>query len=285
MTQPCTRKLRTRPKSILLVLAALAWLGFPLAGQDEWAKRDAWQLPAEVMDALGIRAGSVVADVGAGNGYFTFRLASRVGPQGKVYAEDIRDEELAKIRERAKKEGVAQIETILGTPNDPRLPAESLDAILVVNAYHEMKEYDAMLGAMFRALKPGGLLAIIDARAKPGKPRQKYFDDHIMPEQLVREDAARNSFHFLRKEPGFKNSEGKREYYFLIFEKSRAAGTSLPRLSCVQPPLKDLSQTLQRALQPTASPPVETAHKSDKAVLTFGGLRTSEPLTGVLRTI
>ncbi len=231
MTQPCTSKLRTRPKSILLVLAALAWLGFPLAGQDEWAKRDAWQRPAEVMDALGIRAGSVVADVGAGNGYFTFRLASRVGPQGKVYAEDIRDEELAKIRERAKKEGVAQIETILGTPNDPRLPAESVDAILVVNAYHEMKEYDAMLGAMFRALKPGGLLAIIDARAKPGKPRKKYFDDHIMPEQLVREDAARNSFHFLHEEPGLKNSEGKREYYFLIFEKSRSAGTSLPGLS------------------------------------------------------
>src|SRR5215475_5750173 len=208
-------------KKLLFVpfVATLLCAAFRLAAQDETKARDAWQHPDRVMDALGIKAGSAVGDVGAGGGYFTFHLARRVGTSGKVYAEDILEEEVKKIRERAESEKLVQVEAILGAKDDPKLPAEKLDAVLIVNAYHEMREYDAMLRALFRALKPGGLLAIIDAPAPPGEAREKYYDRHRIPEQFVRDDAAHSGFIFVRQEPGFNSPERGRDYFFLIFKK------------------------------------------------------------------
>jgi predicted methyltransferase len=211
-------RLRTALIAVLTLLAALAWLPACVHSQEDWKKRDQWQRPAEVMDELGVRRGGVVADVGAGGGYFTFRLAERVGTQGKVYAEDIADDRLAEIRNRAKKEGPAQITTVLGAADDPHLPAESLDVVLVVNAYHEMKQYDAMLQGMYRALKPSGRLGVIDHEDVAGKPRKTYQDRHTVPQEFVREDALRNSFRFLRQAPGFTNADGA-HWFFLIFEK------------------------------------------------------------------
>jgi predicted methyltransferase len=217
------RRLGGKSRCCLLCgsLLAVALWSLPLrsACQDSGAERDAWQHPQEVMDALGLRPGSVVADVGSGSGYFTFHLAARVGAQGKVYAEDIRDEELARIRERVAKEGLSQVEVVLGSDSDPHLPAGALDAVLVMNAYHEMRQYDAMLQAMHRALKPGGLLAIIDGVAPSGKPRESYFEIHRIPAEIVREDARRNGFRFLRDLPGFVRPEGKKEFFFVLLEK------------------------------------------------------------------
>ena len=127
------------------------------SAQNAGPERDAWQRPDEVMDALGVKAGSVVADVGCGAGYFTFHLAARVGPKGRVYAEDIKEDRLAEIRKRAQKEGVTNIETVSGAEDDPRLPLASVDVVMIVDAYHEMHHYDAMLEAVYRALKRGGL--------------------------------------------------------------------------------------------------------------------------------
>ena len=171
------------------------------------------------MDALGIRAGTAVADVGCGSGYFTFKLAERVGPQGEVYAEDIDEKEVAGIRRRAEAEGLTQVRSIVGVADDPGLPAASLDAILVVNSYHEWREYGKMLQHLSAALKPGGLLAIIDGVAEPGKPRTEYYARHRMPEEIVREDAAHEGFRFLRKEPGFLRPDQKKDFYFLIFQR------------------------------------------------------------------
>jgi len=187
----------------------------------EWEKRDAWQRPAEVMDALGIRAGQTVADVGAGSGYFTFHLASRVGPKGKVYAEDISDDQLQRIRQQVAREGLSQIETTLGTVSDPKLPTGALDAILVVLAYHEMHDYDAMLGGLNRALKPGGLLAIIDDEADPGEARSVSAEQHRIPKAFVLEDGDRNGLHFVREEKGFQ-SDPNHHWFFLIFEKPKS---------------------------------------------------------------
>jgi predicted methyltransferase len=199
----------------LTLLAMLA----PARAQEDWAKRDAWQRPDEVLDALKLKAGTAVADVGAGNGYFTFHLAQRVGTLGKVFAVDIRSDVLQEVRDRAAKEKLTQIETIQGTTSDPKLPAESLDAILVMNAYHEFVEHDAMMQAMLRALKPGGLLAIIDAQAEGTEPRESYESRHTLPKHFVLEDAQRNQFRFVKDLPGFKNPERGRTYYFLIFSK------------------------------------------------------------------
>lgn len=186
--------------------------------ESNWPGRDRWQRPHEVMDELALAAGSAVADIGAGRGYFTFRLAERVGKEGKVYAVDLDERDLGRIRNRAKRENLTQIETVHGAAADPRLPADSVDAIIVVNAYHEMRDYDAMLQGMFRALRRGGRLAIIDEEAEPGKPRSSYHSSHEIPDSLVREDAERNGFRFLRSPQGFRNADGD-PWYFLLFEK------------------------------------------------------------------
>ncbi len=224
MNDPAVKLRRIKSVSILLLLTALPAHRLGVAQEDDWgwAKRDTWQRPAEVMDALGLKPGSVVADVGCGEGYFTFHLASRVGPEGKVYAVDTNYKALNKIRSRARNEQLEQIEPVLGSPEDPHLPAEMLDAILVVDAFHEMQQYDAMLQGMYRALKPEGLLGIIDRAAEPGKPRSTYFDKHRIPLELVREDVTRNGFQFLRNERGFMTPNDKVEYFFLIFQKARA---------------------------------------------------------------
>lgn len=209
---------------VSIAAAALAFiaLAVPARGQEDWARRDAWQRPDEVLDALRIKAGSVVADVGAGNGYFTFHLAQRVGAQGKVYAVDIRSDVLKEVRDRASGEKLTQIETIQGTASDPKLQAESLDAILVMNAYHEFVEHDAMMRGMLRALKPGGLLAIIDAQDEGSEKREDYERRHRLPKHFVMEDAERDGFRFVKELEGFKNSSGGRTYYFLLFEKPAA---------------------------------------------------------------
>jgi predicted methyltransferase len=189
------------------------------AAQETGPERDKWQHPQEVMDVLGIKTGSLVADVGCGSGYFTFKLADRVGQGGKVYAEDIDEERVAEIRRWAENERFAQVQALVGVADDPRLPVAGLDVILVVNSYHEWREYDKMMRHLFEALKPGGVLAIIDGVAEPGKPRSEYYSHHRMPEDLVREDAAHDGFRFLRKEPGFLRPDQKKDFYFLIFEK------------------------------------------------------------------
>src|SRR5437879_13914125 len=122
---------------LLLLMAILSFTARPLSGQDDSKARDLWQKPQEVMDALGIKEGSIVGDIGAGGGYFTFHLAARVGPKGKVYAEDILESEINKIHERAAKEGLPQIVAVQGAKDDPPLRVEALDAPLIVHAVRE----------------------------------------------------------------------------------------------------------------------------------------------------
>ena len=207
-----------------LIAAALALTQFsyPALSQSNWEKRDEWQRPQQVMDALGLEEGSAVADVGSRRGYFVYHLAARVGTTGKVYAVDINEDPLESIRRRAESESLTQIATIHSKTDDPMLPEESLDAILVVNAYHEFRAYDEMMQGMFKGLKPGGRIAIIDSPTERSDSRSTYYSKHDIPEEVVKEDAARAGFRFLRNEPGFTRS-GRRgtKFYFLLFEKPK----------------------------------------------------------------
>jgi predicted methyltransferase len=201
--------------------AALVWALSPLAAQHtEVGNRDEWQHPDSVMNALRIGAGSRVADIGAGSGYFTFHLAKRVGATGRVYAEDILPTALADIRRRADAAGLTQILTVHGTEEDPRLPTNSLDVVLVVNTYHELRAYDGMMDGFQRALKPHGLLAIIDCDASPGESPESYTRHHRVPAAAVRNEAVRNGFRFLRSELGFVDPATPLSYwFFLVFER------------------------------------------------------------------
>ncbi|HZS04679.1 MAG TPA: methyltransferase domain-containing protein [Blastocatellia bacterium] len=180
-------------------------------------RRDEWQRPGEVMDALGASPGSRVADIGCGSGYFTFRLAARVGAEGRVYAADIDPAAIDKVRERKEREKLRQVEPIPGDSADPHLP-NGLDAALIVDSYHEFREYDRLMQAVFRALKPGGRLVIIDGEAPSGRPRTEYHRLHSIPAALVREEVARQGFVFKESRPGFYDAEYGKKMYFLVFE-------------------------------------------------------------------
>jgi ubiquinone/menaquinone biosynthesis C-methylase UbiE len=115
-----------------------------------------------VMDLLGMKEGSVAADVGAGGGWFTMLAAQRVGPAGIVYANEINDEYIDYINKRAAREGFKNVRTILGTFHDPKLPPNSCDAVLILNAYHEFEQPLTMLRKIHASMKPGGKLAFIE---------------------------------------------------------------------------------------------------------------------------
>ncbi len=184
-------------------------------------ERDTWQRPVKVMEDLGLRPGSAVADVGAGGGYFTFRLAARVGAKGKAYAQDLDEKALGQIRERALKDKLPQIETIHGTQLDPKLPESSLDAILVVDAFHEFTNVDTMLSGFYRALKPGGRLGVIDHTAGLGLASAEYMERHIIPQESVIEHTARGGLRLRSFDADFARPPGESHYYFAVFEKPK----------------------------------------------------------------
>jgi predicted methyltransferase len=203
---------------VILVLIGIGGTSSSSQESDRSRKRDEWQRPAEVFDALGVKSGHRVADIGCGFGYFTFRLAARVGAEGKVYGVDIDRDAITKVRERKEREKVEQVEPILGESADPHLP-DDLDAVLIVDTYHEFRDYDRMMEAVFHALKPGGRLAIIDGEAPSGRPRTEYHRLHSIPLELVREEVARHGFVFKESRPGFYDAEYGKKMYFLIFDR------------------------------------------------------------------
>ena len=141
------------------------------------------------MDALGIADGAVVADLGAGGGWFTIRLARRVGPNGLVYAQDIQPQMIEAINRRVQQEALSNVRTVLGTPTDPRLPG-GLDAVLIVDAYREMDEpsrpqvIQDLLLSIDRALKPQGRIGIVDFLPGGGGPGPAA-DDRVKPETII----------------------------------------------------------------------------------------------------
>jgi ubiquinone/menaquinone biosynthesis C-methylase UbiE len=132
----------------------------------EGSERGAFQKPADVIKLLKLRQGDVVADVGAGSGYMTAALSTAVGPKGKVYAEDISVPFLDEVRAKIEKGRLENVEVVLGTETNARLPAACCDAILVLDTYHHFEWPGPMLASMKKALKPSGRLVIIEFHRK-----------------------------------------------------------------------------------------------------------------------
>jgi ubiquinone/menaquinone biosynthesis C-methylase UbiE len=154
----------------------------------EGPDRDAYQRPDRIMDELGIGEGSVVADLGAGGGWFTVRLAYRVGRSGRVYAEDIQPQMIEAIKRRVAREQLANVTPIMGKPADPDLPAP-VDAVLIVDAYAEMVDPVTLLRNVARSLKPQGRIGIVNFRKDghgPGPP----MDERVDPERVIRDAEA-----------------------------------------------------------------------------------------------
>jgi ubiquinone/menaquinone biosynthesis C-methylase UbiE len=124
--------------------------------------RDAYQKPAEVLAALDLREGEVVADIGAGPGYFALRFARAVGDRGRVYAVDVSPDMVRHLNRRLRNEGVRNVVTVLADPDDPLLPERSIDRFVIVNTWHHIEDQPGYLAKMKRMLRPGGQVVHID---------------------------------------------------------------------------------------------------------------------------
>jgi predicted methyltransferase len=182
--------------------------------------REQWTRPDLIMDALGIADGAVVADFGAGGGWFTTWLARRVGPNGLVYAQDIQPLMIEAITSRVQNEGLTNVRTVMGTVNDPRLPP-SLDAILIVDAYHEMNDPSrpdfivTLLRSLAAALKPVGRLGIVEYLPGGGGPGPDA-NERVTPDDVMRAaEAAGLKLQSRQDIPPFQ--------FLLVFGKTAAA--------------------------------------------------------------
>jgi SAM-dependent methyltransferase len=161
----------------------------------------------KVMDILGISPGKTVADIGAGSGWFSVRAARRVTPTGLVYAVDISPKAISYIEERAKREGIRNLQTILSKTEDPLLPTESIDAALLLKTYHEVAEPVVLLKNLHKALRPRARVGIID--------RNGNGENHGVNRDIVVREAAQAGYRLIG-EHAFVKSDS--EDYFLVFE-------------------------------------------------------------------
>ncbi len=152
-------------------------MGYGGADWLERPERDNEENPGVAIDLLRLEKGMVVADVGAGTGYFSIRMARKVGPAGKVYASDLQEPMLKRLVRNAAREKVRNIETVLATESDPMLPENAIDLIIMVDVYHEFSKPQEMLRKMRTALKPTGRLVLLEYREEdpevPIRPEHK----------------------------------------------------------------------------------------------------------------
>lgn len=224
MTKDLLKGARRLVAGLLVLLAASALVfvvSQALATLDALTRieneRDQWQRPSAVLDALGVTRGSVVADVGAGAGYFALKLGAMVGPNGQVLATDIRRLSLAFLWMRARRSGQWQVHAIHGRVDEPYLPAGAVDAVLIANTFHELSDPPAILAAVFRALKPGGRLVILDrgprATADVSDGRSI---DHELPLAAAEPQLAQAGFPVVRRDDHFIDIDGEDHVWWLL---------------------------------------------------------------------
>lgn len=161
-------------------------MGHQAAGWLERPEREQEEKPSKLLPLLKLKPGDVVADIGAGSGFYSFKIAPLVGEKGKVLAVDIQPEMLDIIKRRSKELKIANVEPILGTITDPKLPPESVDVMLMVDVYHEFDHPYEMIQSMLKSLKPGGRIVFVEFRMEDEDVRIKLV--HKMSERQVKRE-------------------------------------------------------------------------------------------------
>jgi ubiquinone/menaquinone biosynthesis C-methylase UbiE len=194
---------------------------------DRWAKifdapdRDTWQKPAVVIEGLVLRPGMIVADLGAGTGYFEAHLSKAVDPGGLVLAIDPEPDMVRYLGRRAAKDGLANVLPILGLPEEPFLPRERVDRVLVVDTYHHIDDRLAYFGRMRKALAPGGRVAIVDFHKRPlpvGPPPEHKIERQVVVDEMT--------------QAGYRLADEKTTLpyqYFLIFQPAETTPGAVTR--------------------------------------------------------
>ncbi len=179
-----THPISGRKYAYVMGAAGADWLVRP--------EREAEENPDLAVSLLKIRPGMMVADIGAGVGYYSLRFAAKVGPKGRVFATDLQPEMLRLLRIRLEKEKVENVEPVLGTETESKLPDESIDMAVLVDVYHEFSEPRMMLASIRRALKPNGRLVLLEFRKED--PNVPIREEHKMSVATVKQELAADGF-------------------------------------------------------------------------------------------
>jgi ubiquinone/menaquinone biosynthesis C-methylase UbiE len=161
-------------------------MGVAGAGWLDRAEREQEEAPSKAIEALDLKPGMVIADIGAGSGYYASRLAKKVGPTGRVYATDIQPGMIAILERRIKAEGLANVTPLLGAGDDPSLPPQSIDLAIMVDVYHELQQPQLFLQRLKTAFKPGGRLVLLEFRKED--PKIPIFEVHKMSVAEVKQE-------------------------------------------------------------------------------------------------
>lgn len=206
----------------LLALAAVALVLASVAGrasaQESEADLERQNRVADLLRFLDARPGSLIADVGAGDGFYTVRIARAVGPNGRAVAVDISESALNTLRERATRDNAANVDVILGAPDDPHLAVGRFDAVLIHNAYHEMTEHEAMLGHIRAALKQGGRLLLVEPMhdTSAGLSRDQQVAKHDIAVDIVDGELRATGFDIVERDDEFIKFTGVSGGFWLI---------------------------------------------------------------------
>lgn len=247
------RSLDRFSRAVVVAAVAVAAGAVGLAAQtraEQEKQREQWQRVTDIFRAMGVKTGSVVADVGSGDGFFTSRLATAVGPTGHVYAVDVSDAALDRLRRRLADESHRNVTVIKGTGTDPRLPANSIDAALIINAYHEMPEHQAMLSALRGALKADGRLVIVEpvSESRRAASRTDLVREHEITPELAMQDARLAGLRIVGLEDPF-TIRGRVTEWMMTVTPSAAAGRAPVTTVPVAPPDPSADAWRDRALR------------------------------------
>lgn len=205
--------------AILIFLLLSVGLSALAARPARWVKRDAWQNVPGIFAAMGVAGGAWVADVGARDGYLTLRLADAVDDRGRVWAVDIDDEALDRLRDTLDEEEIGNVVVVHSEPDDPKLPWSKFDSVVIVNAYHEMDKYASMLEHISRALKPRGRLVLVEAISDHlrGQSRSRQTSAHEIEIAYVKEEVREAGFEIVQaRDPFVEENDGGKPMWLLV---------------------------------------------------------------------
>lgn len=184
-----------------------------------WKERDAWQKPDELIKLLKIGAGSQAADIGCHEGYMTFKLSKVVGTTGRVYAVDVEDSKVQKVKSLAAESKITNITTIKGDYDNPKLPLNSLDAVIILDTYHEMDDHDEILKHILKALKPGGRLLLCEpiAESRRNSKRSDQESKHELGMSFALDDLKKAGFKIsVQKDPYVDRTKEKGDKMWVV---------------------------------------------------------------------
>lgn len=194
-------------------------------GESAWQDRDRWQKADELIRHLGIKAGSQVADIGCHEGYLSVKLAAAVGKSGTVYAVDVEQPKLDRLKTNLEKRQLQNVKSVKGDYDDPKLPQGTLDAVIILDTYHEMDDHDEILRHVLESLRPGGRLVICDpiAETRRDKTRDEQERRHELGMNFAKDDLVKAGFELiLEKDPFVDRKKEKGDTMWLLVARKKS---------------------------------------------------------------